>query len=189
MLAVTLEGLKRDLSADQLERCIGEAREQVTDVVQDIQALSHRLHSPKLELLGLAAAASSFCKEFSNRQNVEIDFRSTDFPKNLAEAISLCLYRVLQEALQNAAKHSGSRQFQVSLSSGTNEIELTVTDSGVGFAPSEAIKWQGLGLTNMKERLKLVDGELSIDSQLQRGTTVHARVPLTPKTRAAKAGE
>jgi signal transduction histidine kinase len=116
---------------------------------------------------------------------VEIDFHSENIPKELPREISLCLFRVLQEALQNAIKHSGSRQFQVSLTGGVNEIELTVHDWGIGFEPEEAIKGRGLGLTSMKERLRVVDGELSIDSQFQRGTTIHARVPLRPSSHTA----
>ena len=181
LLAVRLEGLKRDLPkpADQLEYHIGETIEQLADVAKEVQALSHRLHSPKLELLGLASAASVFCNEFSKRQNVEIDFHSENIPRNLPADASLCLYRVLQEALQNAAKHSGSREFRVLLTGGTNELELTVRDSGTGFDPNESIKGGGLGLTSMKERMKLVDGELSIRSDVRGGTTVHARVPLS----------
>ena len=91
----------------------------------------------------------------------------------------------LQEGLQNAIKHSGSRQFQVSLSGGENQIEMIVRDSGKGFDPEEAIKGSGLGLTSMKERLKLVNGTLSIESQLERGTTIQARVPLAPKVKSA----
>lgn len=184
LLMIRLETLKADLpaSTEQLKTYIGQLIEELGDLGQDVQALSHRLHSPKLELLGLAAAASSFCNEFSNRQHVEVDFESTNVPKNLEEPISLCLYRVLQEALQNAAKHSGSRHFRVSLSGGTEEIKLTVYDSGVGFELNEVLKGGGLGLVSMKERLKLVNGELSIDSKPHQGTTIQARVPLTQKT-------
>jgi len=107
--------------------------------------------------------------------------------RNLSKEISLCLFRVLQEALQNAVKHSGSRHFQVSLRDGTNTIELTVLDSGTGFDPEKAIDGQGLGLTSMKERLKLVDEQLLIDSKLQQGTTIHARVPLRPGMKSAGA--
>jgi PAS domain S-box-containing protein len=188
LLAVTLDRLRKEVPAGkQLNQDLNAASKQVADIGKDIQALSHRLHSPKLELLGLAAAASSFCKEFSRRQNVEIDFHSEDIPKHLPEDISLTLYRVLQEALQNAVKHSGSRHFRVSLTRATNEIELTVQDSGVGFEPDEAIKGDGLGLASMKERIKLVDGELSIDSQLQHGTTIRARVPFHLKQKATGA--
>jgi signal transduction histidine kinase len=118
---------------------------------------------------------------------VEIDFRSENIPQGLPREISLSLFRVLQEALQNAIKHSGSRQFQVSLRRGASEIELTVRDSGIGFETDEAIKGRGLGLTSMQERLKLVDGELSIDSKPQRGTTIQARVPLSPRMKSAGA--
>ena len=172
-------GQRLVLLAWQLGSSNGDLRKQVEDLANDVQALSHELHSPKLDYLGLAAAAAGFCKELSDRQRVEIEFHSENISKELPKEISLCLFRVLQEALQNAIKHSGSRQFQISLTGGANEIELTVHDSGVGFEPEEAIKGRGLGLTSMKERLRAVDGELSIDSQLQRGTTIHARVPLS----------
>ena len=84
----------------------------------------------------------------------------------------------MQEALRNALKHSQSKHFQVSLKGGPNEVSLTIQDSGVGFEPDEAIKGPGLGLVSMKERLKLVDGELSINSKPLGGTVVQARVPL-----------
>jgi PAS domain S-box-containing protein len=180
MVGVRLDGLKEGLpkSAAALARQIGEAHEQVVAVGNEVQSLSHRLHSPKLGLLGLAATASSFCKEFSNQQKVEIDFQSENVSRELPQEIALCLFRVLQEALQNAAKHSGSRHFQVALRGRADEIELTVHDSGFGFEPEEAIKGRGLGLTSMKERLNIVDGHLSIDSKPQHGTTICASVPL-----------
>ena len=99
---------------------------------------------------------------------MEIEFHSDNIPKKLPQEISLCLFRVLQEALQNAAKYSGSKRFQVTFSGTSSEIHLTVQDSGIGFDLEETLKGHGLGLTSMKERLKLVDGKLYIDSQLQR---------------------
>ena len=149
-------------------------------------SLSHRLHSSKLELMGLVAAAAGICQELSTRQNVEIDFRSENIPNSLPKETSLCLFRVLQEALQNALKHSGQRRFDVTLKGVVNEIELTVHDSGVGFDPEKAIRGQGLGLTSMKERLKLVDGQLSVASTPQSGTTIHARVPLESLAKSAR---
>jgi PAS domain S-box-containing protein len=180
-------GQRLVLLAWHLGSSSGNLRKQVEDLANDVQALSHQLHSPKLDYLGLAAAAAGFCKELSDRQRVEIEFHSENIPKELPKEISLCLFRVLQEALQNAIKHSGSRQFQVSLKDGTNEIELTVRDSGIGFETDEAIKGPGLGLTSMQERLKLVNGQLSIDSKPQRGTTIQARVPLKPRMKSARA--
>jgi PAS domain S-box-containing protein len=187
ILAVTLDVVKRDLpaAATGARQSIGQVNQQVKDLGIDVQALSHRLHSSKLEYLGLVAAAGAFCKEFSERQEVQIEFQSEAVPKALPTETSLCLFRVLQEALQNAAKHSGSRHFHVSLTGTSDEIHLTVRDSGVGFDVEEAMRGRGLGIASMRERLKLVDGELSIDSQTQKGTEVHASVPLSPGSKSA----
>jgi PAS domain S-box-containing protein len=187
--ALNLESLKQALpaSATELESGIGEVQDQISDLASDIQGLSHRLHSSKLDYLGLEVAAAGFCKEVSERQGVEIDFNCENVQKRLSQEISLCLFRVMQEALQNAIKHSGSRRVDVSLRGGLNEIQLTVLDSGIGFDPEDATRGSGLGLTSIRERLKLVNGKLFIDSQSQRGTTILARVPLSPKTKSAAA--
>src|SRR6202008_2100239 len=174
-------------AAPELAQQIEETRDEVEHLGSDIQTRSHPLHSPKLELLGLAATAASLCREVSDRQGVQIDFDTENIPKDVPEEISLCLFRVLQESLQNATKHSGSRHFQVLLLGKSNEVELTVQDSGIGFEPAEAIKGRGLGLTSMRERLKLVAGQLFIDSKRYEGTTIRARVPINPGTRSARA--
>jgi len=153
------------------------ARQSISDLVRDIQELSHRLHSSKLEYLGLATAAKSFCRELSARRNVQVEFVHSDLPESIPKEISLCLFRVLQEALQNAVKHSAQQNFRVEVR-GTNEgISLTVSDSGIGFDWQDAINRGGLGLISMRERLRLVKGELSIRSEPGCGTTVLARVP------------
>jgi len=180
LVTVYLESLKENLpsSETQARYDLDETKQQVTDLGSDIQALSHRLHSSKLEHLGLETACRGFCRELSQAQGVEIEFKSEDVPPNLSKEISLCLFRTLQEALQNAVKHSGVRHFQVSLKGTSDNVELRVSDAGSGFNVDEAIKAQGLGLTSMNERLKLVHGQLLLDSKPGHGTTVHARVPL-----------
>jgi signal transduction histidine kinase len=100
-----------------------------------------------------------------------------NIPEGLPKETSLCLFRVLQEALQNAVKHSGVQQFVVELQGTEAEIQLTVTDHGVGFDPHEANTRHGLGLISMQERMHLVGGHISIESQPGGGTTIHARVP------------
>ena len=162
-----------------------EVREGVAGVIKqaaglgrDVSALTHRLHSSNLDYLGLAEAASGFCREISAQHKVEVILHSENVDTDLSRDVSLCLFRVLQEAIQNAIKYSRTRRFHVSLVGGPHEIELTVLDSGIGFDPAEAIKKGGLGLISMRERLKLVNGKVSIESQLGRGTAVHARVPL-----------
>jgi signal transduction histidine kinase len=120
-----------------------------------------------------------FCQEFGKQQKAEIDFRTDDLPNPLPPDISLCLFRVLQEALHNSAKHSGVRHFEVRLLGTSGEIHLTVSDSGVGFDSEAAKASRGLGLLSMEERLRLLNGTLSIESRPQFGTTIHARVPFS----------
>jgi len=148
-------------------------------IATDIQSLSHGLHSSKLEYLGVAAAMRGFCKEFSEQQKLEIDFKNHDLPSPLPPDISLCLFRILQEALRNCAKHSGVRHFEVRSWGTPDEIHLTVRDSGAGFVIETARNGRGLGLISMEERLKLLKGTLSVESQSGRGTTIHARVPFS----------
>jgi signal transduction histidine kinase len=131
--------------------------------------------------LGLVTAANSFCRELSEQQKVQVEFKHTDIPHSLPKEIALCLFRVLQEALQNAVKHSGAQYFRVELRSTSEEICMKVTDQGVGFDRHDAIMSQGLGLISMRERLQLVHGEFSIESEPSRGTTIRARVPLGTK--------
>jgi PAS domain S-box-containing protein len=165
--------------------------QQLFDLGKDIHALSHRLHSSQLETLGIVSAARGFCRELSEQKKVEIEFSHEGIPRSLPKEISLCLFRVLQEALQNAVKYSGERHIRVELRGSSEEIQLTVSDSGVGFDQRDAIERHGLGLISMRERLHLVDGEFSIQSEASRGTTISARVPLEvkkTKTSVASAG-
>jgi PAS domain S-box-containing protein len=180
VLAIDLDRLGQNPpeSVARARQDVGKARQQVKDIVNDIQTLSHQLYSLKLEYLGLTAAAASFCKELSARQKVKVDFQCDGVANELPKEISLCLYRVLQEALQNATKHSGSETFRVSLNLVSDEIHLIVRDWGIGFDPKEAMKGPGIGLTHIQEHLKLVDGKLLIESRTNHGATIHARVPL-----------
>jgi PAS domain S-box-containing protein len=158
---------------------IAELQKHTSEIAGDIQSLSHELHSSKLQFLGIAVATKGFCREFETQQNVEIDFRTDDLPTVLPPDISLCFFRVLQESLRNAAKHSSVRHFRVRLWGTASEIHLTVSDSGVGFDNEAAKASRGLGLINMEERLKMVNGTFSIESRPQHGTTIHARVPFS----------
>jgi len=179
LLNMRLDGLARAVPASVTDgrQRINEAREDVLKLVQDIHALSHRLHPPRLEYLGIAPAAAALCREISSQQSVEVSFAAESVPESVSKRIVLCLYRVLQESLQNAIKHSGTPKVAVSLRGAADHIELTVDDFGAGF-DLETNQRRGLGLTNMNERLKAVDGHLAIRSQPQHGTSIRARVPL-----------
>jgi len=180
LLSLELDGWRQNPSKrmGQLGHEIDSAKQQVEGLVKNIQTLSERLHAARLEYLGLERAAARYCAEISDTKGIGIDFTSEGVPPELPSEISLSLFRVLQDALQNAVEHSGSQRLQVLLKADRNQLSLTVRDSGVGFDPEKALNGPGVGLTIMKERLKLVDGELSIHSQPQHGTTVYAQVPL-----------
>ena len=157
----------------QLEK----AREEMMNVAKDVRALSHRLHPARLEYLEIAAAAAALCREVSRDSAREITFNAESVPEGVSRHVAVCLYRVLQEAVQNAIKHSGMRTIDVTLRGGVDQIELTVRDFGAGFEVSTT-QGSGLGLTSMKERVRAVHGRLAILSEPQHGTTIHATVPL-----------
>ena len=177
LLAIKLQQLQED--PFEARGRIAELQKWTAEIAADIQSLSHELHSSKLQLLGFAAATKSFCEEFEAQQKVEIDFRTDDLPTALPPDISLCFFRVLQESLRNAAKHSSVRHFEVRLWGISNEIHLTVSDFGVGFDNEAAKASRGLGLISMEERLKMLNGTFSIESQPEHGTTIHACVPFS----------
>jgi PAS domain S-box-containing protein len=188
LLANELQQLQQDPSTlPEVTGRMAELHKQTTQLATDIQTLSHELHSSKLEFLGIAAAMRGFCQEFGEQTKLKIDFKSHDLPSPLSPDVSLCLFRVLQEALHNSVKHSRVRQVDVRLWGASDEIHLEVSDSGAGFDSEAAKQSRGLGLTSMEERLKLVKGTLSIESQLKRGTTIHARVPVNSESDSLRA--
>ena len=184
MLAVELEQLKENPS--EVESRAEELRKHTSDISNDVQALSHDLHSSQLEYLGAVAGMKSWCKEFAGRQKMEIDCRH-DVRSTLPLEIGLCLLRVLQEALHNAVKHSGVNRIEVQLAEYSNQLHLTVKDSGKGFDIGVAQQGRGLGLTSMQERVRLVNGTISIESKPMVGTTIHVRVPLGSKDSSQRA--
>jgi signal transduction histidine kinase len=179
LLSIRLSEVMRaapELGVDE-KRDVQEAREEVLRLARDVQSLSHRLHPARIEVLGLAAAAEALCREVSQHRGVEVDFSAENVPEGLPKRIALCVYRVLQEALQNAIKHSGAREVQVALAGRGDRLELTVRDLGIGFDPN-AVRRSGLGMISMKERLTAVNGRLAIRSEPAHGTTVHVSVPV-----------
>jgi PAS domain S-box-containing protein len=177
LLSVTIQRASMASGPAELEGCLDELRREAGQVSADVQALSRHLHSATLEHLGMVAAMRGFCAELALQHEVEINFRHRDVPPDLPTDVSLCLFRVMQEGLHNAIKHSGVRRFEVEIYGTADTVELILHDDGVGFDPEAVATSPGLGLTSMRERLKLVDGELSICSKPEQGTTVHARAP------------
>jgi PAS domain S-box-containing protein len=176
MLAVELEQLKENPS--EVVSRVEELRKRTAEISNDVQALSHDLHSSKLDYLGVIQGMKSWCKEFAERREMDINFRS-DVESVLPLDVGLLLFRVLQEALNNAFKHSGVKRIEVQIHEELGEIHLIVSDSGKGFDIEAARQGRGLGLTSMRERMRLVNGTIDIQSKPMGGTTIHTRVPFT----------
>jgi PAS domain S-box-containing protein len=152
--------------------------QRISEVTGDVRALSHRLHSSRLEVLGLVSTVRDFCRQLAEQRNVQIDFTHSEVPDDLPLAVSLCLFRVLQEGLSNAVKHSGARHFEVRLERVPDQLQLTIRDQGVGFDPGKAMYDKGIGLISMRERVSLLKGTMSIRSEPQVGTEIKFRVPV-----------
>jgi PAS domain S-box-containing protein len=163
-------------SAAATRQNLEEIQRHCSEIAGDVQSLSHQLHSSKLDCLGIVTAIRSLCSEFSRQHQVDIEFIDSNVPKHLPKDISLCLFRIAQEALHNAVKYSGTTQFFVALYAIEEEIQLVVRDAGAGFDVGEA-KNRGLGLVSMQERVHLVHGRFAIDSKPGKGTRIFAAVP------------
>src|SRR6266403_5305597 len=159
-----------------------------TEVSSNLHDLSHQLHPYKLDTLGLVAALGSFCNEFSRQHNLLVQFVYHDVPEKIPKDVTLCLFRIVQEALRNVVKHSGGTEAEVELSAHDDRIDLCISDSGTGFSPAHVQAETGLGLISMRERLRLVEGHLSIESEPSRGTRIRVRIPLF-RTKARIVGE
>jgi signal transduction histidine kinase len=180
LLAVELNRM-RDFIPDspaELLNQVDQLEKQASEMSTDVHTLSHELHSRNLEYLGIVSAVKGFCKEYGDKYKAHVNFAHEDVPENVPKEISVCLFRVLQESLQNALKHSGVRHFDVRLEGASEEIHLSVRDAGVGFDPELISNTRGLGLISMRERVNIVKGTFSITSRPQFGTEVSVKVPL-----------
>jgi len=182
MLTVELDDLNEHFPASPTDRRqrFAKIRQRLVDISSGVQSLSQQLYSPHLEFIGLAAAMRGFCRDFADGQKVDIQFEADTINPAPAPDVSLCLLRVLQEALHNAVKHSRVRLFDVKLACSTSELDLRVSDGGAGFDFQSALKSGGMGLSSMLERVRLINGTISIDSKPLGGTTIRVRAPLAP---------
>jgi PAS domain S-box-containing protein len=182
LLAIELEQLRLSppRARTALAQRIDDLQQTTLRISKDVQALSHELHSSTLDFLGLVPAFSSFCREFSQQKKVAVHFTHTDIPPSVPRDVSLCLFRVLQEASHNVVKHSGAQRFDVELRGAAGRVHLTVRDAGKGFESSTAMNTRGLGLVSMRERLHLIGGTLAIRSDRDHGTQVLAEVCVQP---------
>jgi signal transduction histidine kinase len=150
---------------------------------EDVHRLAYRLHPAILEELGLAAALQAECDNFFNRKGVRPNMKTHAMPADIPHEIALALFRIAQEALRNAAQHGRAKNIEVSLRAMDDGLQLAISDDGTGFYAEKMRGPFSLGLLSMQERASLVGGELDIESEPGRGTTVVAWVPLNEKAK------
>jgi signal transduction histidine kinase len=179
LLALRLENTADTLpdSSNTLKQTLVEFRQSVAELAEDLHSLSHQLHSSTLDTLGLVAGLSSLCREFGAWQGIEIDFTSADIPRNVRPDVSLCLFRITQEGLQNLKKHSNTKRAQLSVRHMDDKLFLSLCDEGIGF-DANTLEKPGLGILSMRGRARLLGGDFEIHSKPGRGTRIEAWVPV-----------
>jgi signal transduction histidine kinase len=175
LLTIDLELLGASVEPPS-EKLAGETLTRAHSIAKSVHDLSHRLHPAKLRLIGLVSALHALRQELS-QSGIAIDFTHANVPATLPPDLTLCLFRIVQEALQNAIKYSRARKVWVTLSGVPDALALTIADDGVGF-DVEAAWGKGLGLVSMRERLEAIGGTLRISSKPGDGTRLEATVPL-----------
>jgi PAS domain S-box-containing protein len=177
-LRISLDLIAEDLPAEavSLRQRLGEAGALTEDTMEQIRLLAHDLRPPALDTVGLNYTLEDLCRDFAERTQLSVDYIGADLP-TLPEAVSMCLYRFLQEALTNVAKHADASQVWVGLRGRAEMVSLWVEDNGQGF-DEEARLSAGLGLLGMQERIELLGGQLKIESQPGQGTRLTAHIPL-----------
>ena len=179
VMSVELEQVKQKIQKPlDLRRNIERIQVQAQEIAAEIHRLSYKLHPSKLDHLGLAAAVNSLCTELSHSGTLETEFVQTGFPCSLDNDITLCVFRIAQEALRNCVKHSGAKSARVMLTRTRTAVRLVVSDNGCGFNTKTTSLEKGLGFISMKERLNLLGGELKVNSKPWRGTRIEISVPL-----------
>jgi signal transduction histidine kinase len=153
-------------------------RAELIGLSEDVHNLSYRLHPSVIEDLGLVEALRAECERIARTESIRVDVRAGELPKGLPSGVTLGIYRVAQEALRNIGRHAKASIVELSLAFSDGGLRLAVSDNGSGFAPDVQPHRPSLGHASMRERVRLLDGTLDIQSTPGAGTTVVAWVPL-----------
>lgn len=175
--ALDIHNLLNKREADpSVRRTLASVHTRISGIAESLRLLSHDLHPTVLQHIGLVAAVEAHCAEAERRYDVQVRFVVEGDVEPASQEMSLSLFRIVQEALRNAATHGHARHATVTVTRCNDDVTLSVADDGVGFVPAEARQSGGLGLVSMEERARLVKGQLTIESQPSHGTTITVHV-------------
>jgi PAS domain S-box-containing protein len=188
---ISLSNLLQDanLNDPELRREVVKIKEMISGLSHDIRSMSHSLHPAVLEHVGVTAALRAHCEEFGRLHKLALKFECycQDTLDQVDNETSICLYRVLQESLTNINKHSGAKHAVVRLQADDQYVKLQVHDDGKTFDPAQA-RSAGFGLTNMEERVKVLNGMFSVISEPEKGNEIAVAIPLA-SSRFAQSAE
>jgi PAS domain S-box-containing protein len=187
LLSIELEQIADMSNSAKMRRRFESLQNQAQEISSDIHRLSYRLHPSKLDHLGLAAAIKSLCEQINASGKLRVYLHHESSPEMLPKDITLCLFRIAQETLRNAVKHSQATHVRVHVEMSTGGVRLTVIDDGCGFDTRSPSFAEGLGFVGMRERLRIVGGDLEISSQRAQGTRIEVTIPLNRAGHALKA--
>lgn len=167
----------RQQSSESLKPALDKLHRQAAEASAATRTISHELHSAHLEFLGLVSALRNLCETVTHEMSIDVAFSEENVPAEMDPQVSLCLYRVTQEALHNIARHSHAHKAQVELRSGGEWITLHITDDGIGI-PADRERSVALGLASMRERVGLLGGTFTLESEPMHGTRIGATIPM-----------
>jgi signal transduction histidine kinase/ligand-binding sensor domain-containing protein len=180
-LALRLGKVRRQAPPDSEDKVMVRGLQQeLIQIGTDIRHLSHELHPALLQESGLPSALSAYCEEFSKVRGLPVTCETDESVNELSPGAALCLYRIAQEALGNAAKYSLAKKVEVRLTRSNGTVRLSVSDDGIGCTPDVLRRSGGLGVINMRERVLQLHGKFEFDSTPGHGTRVKAEVPFRP---------
>ncbi len=157
---------------------LGKVRDGLVGISEDVHAISYSLHPSFLEDLGLVEALQVECSKFTEQSSIQVDLAERDLPAAIPRDVTLCLFRIVQEALRNVERHARASSVEVSVHGDDDGIYLLVRDDGIGIDPSLEREQPGLGLVSMRERTDMLAGTFEIDSRPGQGTALLAFLPL-----------
>jgi signal transduction histidine kinase len=148
-------------------------------IVQTVRNMALLLRPSMLDDLGLVPAVEWYARELSRHGGMEVKVQAENVSEDLTDEVKVCVYRVIQEALNNAQRHAQAKNVLVELKESNGAIHLKISDDGSGF---DAKRTRGMGLLGMEERVKRLGGTITIDSQANAGTTIHVELPLPARS-------
>jgi len=182
-LAIQLEVLQqaRGISSEELHGKLGELQKQMEVLSEDLRRTARNLHPVTLTHLGLEPALQAYCDEFSNLRKIKVRLKARALPATIPSGVALCVYRVVQEALGNVARHAGAKRAEISISGAGDALHVEIRDDGHGFDVDHA-KGQGLGLISMEERVRHLGGTFAISPRPGDGTRIEIRIPIAAES-------